>query len=150
MKMDATQKQKMRRVAVIHLALSLFALLALLSYPSYHPTVENANAVGFQQYQQNLEGYAHLRQYLTWKIPWDFLWLQTFQLLQPQTLLIGKTLKLCFGINFFVKFFWLVTLIQICCAPIWSLCFGWIYVKFTEWLNHFPVLGKKVFSNRKS
>jgi hypothetical protein len=27
----------------------------------------------------------------------------------------------------------------------WSFCFGWLYVKFTNWLNHFPVLGKKVF-----
>jgi hypothetical protein len=29
--------------------------------------------------------------------------------------------------------------------PLWSICFGWLYVKFTSWLNHFPVLGKKVF-----
>ena len=36
-------------------------------------------------------------------------------------------------------------LIAILSIPIWSLCFGWIYVKFTNWLNHFPVLGKKVF-----
>lgn len=27
----------------------------------------------------------------------------------------------------------------------WSICFGWLYVKFTNWLNHFPILGKKVF-----
>jgi hypothetical protein len=29
--------------------------------------------------------------------------------------------------------------------PLWSLCFGWLCVKFTNWLNHFPILGKKVF-----
>ena len=29
--------------------------------------------------------------------------------------------------------------------PVWSLCFGWLYVRFTNWLNHFPVLGRKVF-----
>jgi|ERR1043165_522975 hypothetical protein len=29
--------------------------------------------------------------------------------------------------------------------PIWSLCFGWLFVKFDNWLNHFPVLGKRVF-----
>jgi len=29
--------------------------------------------------------------------------------------------------------------------PIWSLCFGWISVKLLGWLNHFPVLGRKVF-----
>jgi hypothetical protein len=30
-------------------------------------------------------------------------------------------------------------------VPLWSLCFGWLYVQFTDWLNHFPVLGKRVF-----
>jgi hypothetical protein len=34
--------------------------------------------------------------------------------------------------------------------PVWSICFGWLFVKLDNWLNHFPVLGKKVFSNRKS
>ena len=29
--------------------------------------------------------------------------------------------------------------------PIWSICFGWIFVKLDNWLNHFPVLGRKVF-----
>jgi hypothetical protein len=29
--------------------------------------------------------------------------------------------------------------------PIWSICFGWIFVKSLNWLNHFQVLGKKVF-----
>ena len=29
--------------------------------------------------------------------------------------------------------------------PLWSICFGIIYVFVVGWLNHFPVLGKKVF-----
>jgi hypothetical protein len=29
--------------------------------------------------------------------------------------------------------------------PFWSICFGWLFVKLDNWLNHFPVLGKKVF-----
>jgi len=29
--------------------------------------------------------------------------------------------------------------------PVWSFCFGWIFVKLDNWLNHFPVLGKRVF-----
>jgi hypothetical protein len=29
--------------------------------------------------------------------------------------------------------------------PLWSICFGWVFVKILNWLNHFPVLGKKVF-----
>jgi hypothetical protein len=44
------------------------------------------------------------------------------------------------------------TALMITTVTFWSLCFGWLYVKFTNWLNHFPVLGKKVFEivNRKS
>jgi hypothetical protein len=29
--------------------------------------------------------------------------------------------------------------------PIWSICLGWLLIKLDNWLNHFPVLGKKVF-----
>ncbi|HAO79051.1 MAG TPA: hypothetical protein DCQ92_08765 [Verrucomicrobia subdivision 3 bacterium] len=29
--------------------------------------------------------------------------------------------------------------------PLWSFFFGWIFVKLDNWLNHFPVLGKRVF-----
>jgi hypothetical protein len=36
--------------------------------------------------------------------------------------------------------FWALAL-----TPLWSICFGWIYVKFIGWLNHFPVLGKIFF-----
>jgi hypothetical protein len=36
-------------------------------------------------------------------------------------------------------------LLALALTPLWSFCFGWLYVKFTNWLNHFPVLGKKVF-----
>ena len=28
--------------------------------------------------------------------------------------------------------------------PIWSICFGWLFVKLDNWLNHFPVLGRRV------
>jgi hypothetical protein len=30
-------------------------------------------------------------------------------------------------------------------VPLWSYCFGWIFIRSKDWLNHFPVLGKKVF-----
>jgi hypothetical protein len=29
--------------------------------------------------------------------------------------------------------------------PLWSQCFGWIFVILDNWLNHFPVLGRKIF-----
>jgi hypothetical protein len=36
-------------------------------------------------------------------------------------------------------------LLALASIPIWSICFGWICVKSVNWLNHFPVLGKRVF-----
>jgi hypothetical protein len=30
-------------------------------------------------------------------------------------------------------------------VPVWSICFGWIFVRLDNWLNHLPVLGRKVF-----
>ena len=38
-----------------------------------------------------------------------------------------------------------VVLLLMMTAPVWSICFGWLFVKLNNWLNHFPVLGKKVF-----
>src|ERR1039457_37388 len=51
----------------------------------------------------------------------------------------------------FRHFFWGVSpsylsIIFCLSMPLWSLCFGWLFVKFDNWLNHFPVLGKRVFS----
>jgi len=30
-------------------------------------------------------------------------------------------------------------------VPLWSICFAWLFAKLDNWLNHFPVLSKKVF-----
>ncbi len=40
---------------------------------------------------------------------------------------------------------WTIILCVTILVPLWSLCFGWLYAKFTNWLNHFPTLGKRVF-----
>jgi hypothetical protein len=40
---------------------------------------------------------------------------------------------------------WLLLSIYFISIPLWSICLGWLYVKFTNWLNHFPVLGRRVF-----
>ena len=50
-----------------------------------------------------------------------------------------------FETDFLIKTIWLLSIVQWLSMLIWSICFGWLYVKFTNWLNHFPVLGKKVF-----
>jgi hypothetical protein len=80
---------------------------------------------------------------------WAPFWFEVFLLLQP---------ALCFlmWIFHFLDFSnlegnwgglceFLAGLTMLLSAVYWSICFGWIYVKFTEWLNHFPVLGKKKF-----
>jgi hypothetical protein len=37
------------------------------------------------------------------------------------------------------------TALIITTVPFWSICFSWILVKLDNWLNHFPVLGRKAF-----
>ena len=39
----------------------------------------------------------------------------------------------------------IIFLFFIITAAAWSMCFGWLAAKFINWLNHFPVLGKRVF-----
>jgi hypothetical protein len=37
---------------------------------------------------------------------------------------------------------WVVILLSV---PLWSFYFGRIFIRAKDWLNHFPVLGKRVF-----
>jgi len=57
--------------------------------------------------------------------PWHRYWTMFLCLLQPQ--------------------FWIAPTFAIFLTPVWSICFGRLYVVFFNWLNHFPVLGKRVF-----
>ena len=43
-----------------------------------------------------------------------------------------------------ILFMFIVSFIGILCA-VWIFCFRWLFVKLDNWLNHFPVLGRKVF-----
>jgi hypothetical protein len=79
---------------------------------------------------------------------WEFVnafWTNTLFLLQPQICIWIKLFNLgyLYATTSLLKFIY-VSFILIS-VPVWSFCFGWLYVKFTNWLNHFPVLGKKVF-----
>jgi len=96
--MDATQKRRMWKVAIVHLTLSGFCILGALHTPyEFH----------------------------------DF-WLKVFITLHPAWVVLRD-----------FDFPW--TLSCILAIPLWSFCFGWIFVKLDNWLNHFPVLGKRVF-----
>jgi hypothetical protein len=89
-------------------------------------------------------GFTFLFLFLWIKMYMDFAicWREFFHLLQPQLWLIwqaelhSSTEVLA---ELFPKWFYLLTI------PVWSLCFGWIWVKLDNWLNHFPLLGKKIF-----
>ena len=70
----------------------------------------------------------------------DF-WMIAFLILQPHFLLLAVlNTNPGGGILDAIEFWGCVIAI-----PIWSICFGWLNVKFKNWLNHFPVLGKRVF-----
>jgi hypothetical protein len=61
-----------------------------------------------------------------------------FTLLEPQFWLFWK-----FG-SFHISDL-AATILLFVSVLFWSFCFSWIFVKLDNWLNHFPVLGKKVF-----
>jgi len=118
--MDAMQKKRMRKVAVAHFFLTLFVVWKLIHYSAWSGPYERE----------------------IWFMAWGSFWLKIFYLFQPQFLLLS-VIKFHVSGEILVPFFVLITVF-------WSLCFGWLFVKFDNWLNHYPVLGKKVFSNRKS
>jgi hypothetical protein len=135
--MDTTLKQKARKVAAAHFILSagVFCALALNLY--WTPRFSGIDSDQFLQ----------LQQYLTWHAAWSYFLMVLSQLLQPQILIIGKILSLVttgFGFHFF-QFFWILLIIEFLTAPVWSICFGWLFVKLDNWLNHFPVLGRRIF-----
>jgi hypothetical protein len=79
----------------------------------------------------------------------QFQWLslesKLFVLLQPQFWFAPKifTMDNFYALPLFV--FSLALSFYFVSVPLWSICFGWLFVKLENWLNHFPVLGKKVF-----
>ena len=136
--MDAIQKQSIRKVAKLHFASTGFVLLLmvlsfLLIIPATQSKVENPNVLLFQI--------------------WLSFLFDVLIFLQPAAVLFFlKILPLTANSFFSIYPSWLLAImisallvISLLSVPVWSLCFGWIYVKFTNWLNHFPVLGKKVF-----
>jgi hypothetical protein len=79
-------------------------------------------------------------------VVWSYFFIAFFFILQPQFLV--TTIIFFTDAREFIPyeldglFLYVLPLVI---APFWSYCFGWLYVKFTNWLNHFPVLGKRVF-----
>jgi hypothetical protein len=126
--MDAMQKRRMWKVAIGHFLLSILFLVIVLNYGF----VARSYSGG---YNAILEGESRA----AWMEAWANLWQVIFSFFQPQFWLINK----------FVQHIqeprWLLIPVFLITIPIWSLCFSRIFSKFDNWLNHFPVLGKRVF-----
>ncbi len=123
--MDAMQKRRMWKVAIAHFVLTLFVIWKLIHYSAWSGPYERE----------------------IWFMAWGSFWLKAFILFQPL-------------LSFFVWAFHLIIIpngdlgglieflegvAMLFSIPVWSICFAWFLVKFDNWLNHFPVLGKKVF-----
>jgi hypothetical protein len=125
MKMDAMQKQKMWTVAIAHFLLTLFAFVEFgLPFIKADP------------YESEI-----------WINGWGGFWDKVCCLLQPLGGLIGifRVLLRTNGFGDSSTILSILLGLKIISIPAWSICFGRLYVKFTNWLNHYPVLGKKVF-----
>jgi hypothetical protein len=127
--MDAKQKRQVRIVTRLHLGLTALIALALL----FQPTLA---------FSGNIEKWRRLQEHLIWQHAWEHFWTNIAFILQPQFWLSAKLFKAGVSSIFLV---WSILIFQFVAIPLWSYCFGWIFVKLDNWLNHFPVLGKKVF-----
>src|SRR5271154_1040737 len=113
MKMDAMQKRRIWKVAIVHFLLTLFVVFKIL-----HHAIPSA--------ERNI-----------WLQTWGGFLSKFSMLLQPQLLILEKL----FNSSHYLNVPNLIVPISIFVSvPIWSICFGWLFVKLDNWLNHFPVL----------
>jgi hypothetical protein len=97
---------------------------------------------GAYSFSGNASAHFRFEQYIIWHEAWGNMWKAIFCLLQPQSMLLSELGKK--GIDS-VLAGWSIIILFFLSIPLWSFCFGWLFVKLDNWLNHFPVLGKKVF-----
>ena len=113
----------MWKVAIAHFVLTLFIVWKLVHHLAWSGPIERE----------------------VWFNAWGLFWLKVFVLFQPVLSLLVWVFHLANvstwgGIGSFLG-----GLAMMISVPLWSICVGWLVVKFDNWLNHFPVLGKRVF-----
>jgi hypothetical protein len=121
--MDATQKMRIRKVTLSHFTATVVCGILFVF-------VLIADA-----------GKIHAHQNHAWTQAWCSFFGKIGLTLQPQLYFFVHA-------NLGQVSEWqerLIKLVASASIPLWSICFGWIFVKLDKWLNHFPVLGKKVF-----
>jgi hypothetical protein len=117
MKIEATFKRRMWKVAIAHFVLTAFFGLSVL--------LRGWVFSGTQGMFLEVEA-------------WRGFKIDALLFLQPQFWLLSQMGKP-------IGPFWFFAGVCLISIPIWSFCFGWFYVRFVNWLNHFPILGKRVF-----
>ena len=123
------QKRRMWKVAIGHFVLSV--LFGLFFFLAIAPAMDHLGHLQSPSDQT--------------KVVWTWFLVACFFILQPQFSLILAKEYFSNSVMLDDYFVFLFPVIAPLVAPLWSLCFGWLFVKFDNWLNHFPVLGKKVF-----
>jgi|SRR6185437_9403971 len=121
MKMDAMQRKKMWKVAFCHFGLT--ALIMVIGFFSAFST-SPGNWETWQRFQNSYIWRAALNNFLG----------HIFYFVQPPFWLLANFSRSNL-------LFW----VGLGSTPLWSICFGWLFVKLDNWLNHFPILGRKVF-----
>jgi len=119
--MDATLKRRMWKVAIAHFLLTLLFIWEVARFQTL-------------SFSLNYDHFSLM--------VWHNFWLKAFFVFQPQFLItqLNFVKSLDFEVVTRVVLDFLFGIM-----PLWSICFGWLFVKFDNWLNHFPVLGRKVF-----
>jgi hypothetical protein len=121
MKMDATQKRRIRKVAIVHFVLTVFVFFVSLASGSWFGPIQG-------------------------EIWFNFLRM-AFVLIQPFAFFIGLISDKLYPPSYpsFGPHFLLFLVLILISIPVWSICFGWLYVKFATWLKRFPIFEKKLF-----
>jgi hypothetical protein len=131
--MDAMQKRRMWKVAITHFLLTILFVLAAMLQPAHS---FSGNAEKLRRYNESL----------VWQRGYENMLKGVGFLLQPQFWFYSKAIDNATLQNSVKSLpIWLVISGLLLSVPLWSICFGWLFVKLDNWLNHFPVLGKKVF-----
>jgi hypothetical protein len=129
--MDAMQKRRIWKVAVTHFVASVIVSFTFLYLGSTAFTFSGDSIQRIQAQTQH--SINHL---------WFDFCLPAWYFLQPQFLFLIKCKSAIQQLNLPA---WIGFAVIVISIPTWSIFFGWILVKLDNWLNHFPVLGKKVF-----
>jgi len=123
--MDAMRKRMMWKVAIAH-----FVLTALIIITAFFSS--------FSTSLGSWEGWQRFDNSYIWRDYLNNCLADVVFLLQPSIWLLSK-------IKLIGNAYVIIGILCIILIPIWSFCFGWIFTKLDNWLNHFPVLGRKVF-----